>query len=29
MNVLGMLWDIYSDQVSIPMKDCANAGIYD
>ena len=23
-----MLWGIYGDQISIPMKDCAAAGIY-
>ena len=28
MKVLGMLWDIYGDQISIPVKDCASAGIY-
>ena len=26
--VLGILWDIYGDQISIPVKDCAAAGIY-
>ena len=28
MKVLGMLWDIYGHQISIPMKDCTAAGIY-
>ena len=27
MNALGMLWDIYGDQINFPMKDCAAAGI--
>ena len=28
MKVLGMPWDIYGDQISIPVKDCPAAGIY-
>ena len=28
MKVLGMLWDIYGNQISIPVKDCAAATIY-
>ena len=28
MKVLRMFWDIYGDQISIPVKDCAAAGIY-
>ena len=28
MKVLGMLWDIYGNQISIPVKDCAAAAIY-
>ena len=27
MKILGMLWDFYGDQISIPLKDCAAAGI--
>ena len=28
MKVLGMLWDNYGDQISIPVKDCTTAAIY-
>ena len=28
MKVLGMLWDIFGDQISIPVKDCVAAGVY-
>ena len=28
MKVLGMLWEIYSDQISITIKDCATGSIY-
>ena len=28
MKVLGMLWDNYGDQISITVKDCAAAAIY-
>ena len=28
MKVLGMLSEIYGDQISVTVKDCATAGIY-
>ena len=28
IEVLGIHWDIYDDQISIPMKGCATGGIY-